>query len=203
MALRVGETIDQEAYAQAAKIAEGVSAPTTPTAPTAPTAKPQVCDAVSDSILESIFNPNCGLDIYETCDEKTWVDCKIASTRLGLYIFAAIVVITTLIIFFMTDGFGKVIVVLIAAGLLLLAKFGSSWVGLSARTEYQRMEKEIEGIMRKGDLTRKEAVMQLRDEKLRREQTAALMSQRGQPAQTGLVAGTTAALVTGLINRSK
>lgn len=167
---------------------------------TTPLAVQRDCEAIGDSILESIFNPNCGLDIYETCNEKTWVDCKIAESRLGMYIFGAIIAIVLLIIFFVTDGVGKFVVVLIAFGLFLLFKFGSSMVEKSARTEYQRMNREIEGIMRSGDMTGKEAVMQLRDEKLRRETNAAM---RSQPAGTGLTAGLAAGMVSGLINRGK
>lgn len=161
------------------------------------------CEAIGDGLLESMFNPNCGLDIYETCDENTWVDCRVASSRLGFYVFAAIVVIVLLIIFFATDGVGKFIVILVAVGLFLLSRFGTSWIEKSARTEYQRMNKEIEGIMRSGDFSRKEALLQLRDEKLRRETNAAMRSHRGAPAETGLAAGIATGLVTGLMNRRK
>lgn len=163
------------------------------------------CEPIGDGLFESMFNPNCGLDIYETCDENTWVQCKLASSRLGLYIFAIVLVIVMVIIFFVTDLTGKIIVVAVGVGLWYLARYASTtWIEKTARVEYQRIEKEVEGMMRRGELTRKEAVNSLRDEKLRREHTSAIRGQTGQssqPAQSGLTAGLTAGLISGLMNR--
>ena len=205
MALRVGETTVQtsaQPTEQAViKIAEKTKEQTSPTSEQV---SAQACEAIGDGLLESMFNPNCGLDIYETCDENTWVKCKLASSRLGFYIFAVILVIVMLIIFFVTDTIGKVIVVLVGVGLFLLARYGSStWIEKTARVEYQRIEKELEGMMRRGNLSRRDAMMQLRDEKLRREQSAAIRGPQGRTAETGLTAGLTAGLVSGLLNRGK
>jgi hypothetical protein len=163
----------------------------------------QACDAIGDGLLESMFNPNCGLDIYETCDEKTWVDCKLASRRLGFYIFAFIMVVVILIIFFASGPFGKFIAVLLAIGLFLIGKYGSAWTEKTARVEYQRIEKEIQGMMNRGNMNRKEAMNALREEKLSRERTDAIRSQKGAPAQTGVAAGIAAGIVSGLFNRGK
>jgi hypothetical protein len=150
-----------------------------------------------------MFNPNCGLDIYETCDEDTWVKCKLASSRLGFYIFAIIFVITMVIIFFVTDGVGKVITVAVGVGMFLLVKYGSStWIEKTSRVEYQRVENEIGGMMKRGQLTRREAMIQLRDEKMRREMTSRMRPHDRNHAD-GLVAGATAGLVSGLMNRRK
>lgn len=203
MALRVGEVTTPSADVNARSAANSPAATNLPAATNSHSSDTTHCDAIGDGLLESMFNPNCGLDIYETCDEKTWVDCKLASSRLGFYVFAAIVVITMIIIFFVTDGVGKFVVVLTAVGLLLLARYRTSWIEATARADYRRMNKEIEGIMRSGDFTRKEAVIQLRDEKLRRETNAALASQRNTTVQTGATAGIVSAVVTGLMNRGK
>jgi hypothetical protein len=175
----------------------------TPSVPIPSVPPPQThCESIGDSILESMFNPNCGLDVYETCDETTWVRCKLASSRLGFYVFAFILVIVMLIVFFATDGFGKIAVVVIGAGLFAAAYYGStSWIEKTARVEYQRTEKEIEGMMRRGNIDRSEAVKQLRKEKLSRERNAAIRGPGSQPAEAGLVAGLTSGLINALNKR--
>jgi hypothetical protein len=151
-----------------------------------------------------MFNPSCGLDVYETCDENTWVQCKLASARLGRYVFGLILVIVMIIIFFATDSLGKIIVVAVGLGLFLLMRFGAdAWISSTARVEYQRAEREIEGMRNRGDMTRKEAMKELRAEKLSREHTSAIRDQnRATPAATGL-AGFTVGVATGLMNRGK
>lgn len=111
-------------------------------------------------------------------------------------------VIVILIIFFASGPFGKFIAILLGFGLFLLGKYGPMWTEKTARVEYQRIEKELQGMMTRGNMSRKEAMQSLRDEKLRREQTEAIKMQHN-PAQTGVAAGVAAGLVSGLMRRGK
>ncbi len=159
------------------------------------------CEPIGDGILESMFNPNCGLDIYETCDENTWVKCKLASHRLQVRIFSIIVVIVLIIVFFAVGPLGKVVTVLVGVGIVLLGLFGSAFIESRARVEYQRLGKELEGMEKRG-ISKSEALLLARDERLRRETNDAVSSRsNSQPLQAGVAAGITSGLIAGLFNR--
>jgi cell division protein FtsW (lipid II flippase) len=149
--------------------------------------------------LEYYYNPACGLDIDETCDEKTWVDCRLASRRLGNYGFAFFVIVVLIIMYFVGSSRETLIAASIIAALLLAAAYlGNMFMATLYRTEYKRFENEIGGIMRQGH-DRSSAIRMRRDEVLSRERNAALM-QSNRGVGTGVGMGVGASLGNSLIN---
>jgi hypothetical protein len=162
-----------------------------------------MCEPVGTGLFESVFNPNCGLDIDETCDEETWVRCKNASLRLGTFMLALTVIIILVLIYYFSTERVFAISLSIGAVLIVLSYLGYKWNSSLARTEYQRFDREITGLMKRVDGDRKAAIRLYREEKLSRERNEAISSnsQQSAPLQTGLAAGVGAALVSNMFKK--
>lgn len=132
---------------------------------------------VGDSLTETWFNPNCGLDIYETCDENAWVKCKTSGAKLGFYTMTPIIIIIVMLIIFFADGAGtKIIAVLIGAALIIGMGFGAFyWAERMSRVEYKRYENEVESYMKNG-MNKETAIKLVRDEYEKRKRDAAAMA---------------------------
>lgn len=159
------------------------------------------CEPVGDRLLESRLNPNCGLDIYETCNEDTWVKCKIAENRLSRYVISAVIVLIMILVFIFGTTGVKLIVGIVGA-LMLGAVYASQvWVGASARVEYQRFERELKGLEARG-VDRKTAMKMHQEEVLSREKTSALRSQSPNSSFVNTAIGVGMGYGLGLLSKS-
>ena len=109
----------------------------------------------SNNFFEHIFNPNCGLDIYETCSRDVWINCRVSQVKTGLIVISVLFLISILIFVVTKSGLPFMF---ISFGLLIASSAGFFWTDYFAGLEWDRFQKQIDIYKSKYNLSDKEAL---------------------------------------------
>jgi hypothetical protein len=115
------------------------------------------------SLTSYWLGEKCGVDIYETPDEQTWVDCEVKQARIRAVFAVPILIIIILLLIFFGNGLmkwgGIAVCVFAIAGILFSAYF---FVERTSRIEHRRIQNKLKSYMKDG-MSRSKAIRELKE----------------------------------------
>jgi hypothetical protein len=143
------------------------------------------------SIYDSIFNPGCGQEIYDTPDEQTFVNCQIGKAKIGL-IVATIIIFCIILFVYYSDSIssGWKAITYIGGPLLIagIAFVTFTFTEKFARVDYQRFTTAIDNEVKNLHIDRPSAVANY-IQKIQRDKDREVMSRASSNSNvsTGLL----------------
>lgn len=101
------------------------------------------------------------LCFYEETSEDKWVECELRKSKVNMYItFSIIIIVVLLCLYFGSNSvrIGAVLLGTIIASTLIMYFY---WTPVSARTNYQRFQKELQSYIDNG-MSRAQAIQEIK-----------------------------------------